>query len=107
MKALIPMIGNYVAPRFDLALEVIVVVIEKGEVVQERPIVLPKASAEDVCHLVVVEKIDAVVCCAIEEEYYQYLTWKKVRVIDSVVGSYDKIVATLAQESLEAGALLW
>jgi len=92
-KVLIPLLGDDVAPRFDLAAEVLVAVIDdKKRVTEERTIILPQASAEALCNLIVTEKVDQVICCAIEEEYFQYLTWKNVKVIDSVMGSSHEIL---------------
>jgi len=39
--------------------------------------VLPHASPEELCHLILAQDVRTVVRGAIEEEYYQCLTWKK------------------------------
>ncbi len=49
------------------------------------------------------EKVDTVVCCAIEEEYYQYLIWKKVKVIESVMGPSSRILERLAKGTVSNG----
>ncbi len=69
--------------------------------------VLPRASAEQLCHLVLTEKIDTVVCGGIEDEYYQYLRWKHVKVMDSVIGSYRAVIERFCSERLEAGDILF
>jgi len=92
-KVLIPLLGDDVAPRFDLAPEALIAVFRPGMgLIEERTIILPEASAESLCHLVLTEKVDMVVCCGIEDEYYQYLTWKKLKVIDSVMGPYNRVL---------------
>jgi hypothetical protein len=48
--------------------------------------VLPQASAEKLCHMIITEDIQAVICGGIEEEYYDYLCWKRIDVMDSVIG---------------------
>jgi len=107
-KILIPLHGNDVAPRFDLATEVLVTVRDKniahGE---EKIIVLSRASAEKLCHLILTEEVDVVICSGIEEEYYQYLTWKKVRVIDSVIGSWESVLKHFYEGMLRAGDILF
>ena len=71
-KILIPLTGDDVAPRFDLAPEAFVAVVRAdGSVGEDRTIILPHASAEALCNLILTEKIDMVICCGIEEEYYQ------------------------------------
>jgi predicted Fe-Mo cluster-binding NifX family protein len=106
-KVLIPLYFNEVAPRFDLAAEVWLGRVEDdGRVSEERTLVLPQASAEGLCQLAITEKIETLVCGAIEEEYYQYLRWKKVEVLDSVIGTYHEVVKALVDGSLRSGAIL-
>ena len=103
-KVLIPLLGDDVAPRFDLAAEALVAVIDdKKRVTEERTIILPQASAEALCNLIVMEKVDEMICCAIEEEYYQYLTWKNVKIIDSVAGSSHEILEKARIGKLRSG----
>ena len=105
-KILIPLSGDDVAPRFDLAPEAFVAVIRPdGSLAEERTIILPEASAEALCHLVLAEKVDLVVCCGIEDEYYQYLKWKKVKVIDSVMGPYSKVLDKVARGTISNGEI--
>jgi predicted Fe-Mo cluster-binding NifX family protein len=105
-KILIPLSGDDVAPRFDLAPEAFVAVIRSdGSLTEERTIILPEASAEALCHLVLAEKVDLVVCCGIEDEYYQYLKWKKVRVIDSEMGPYSRVLDKVARGTISNGEI--
>jgi predicted Fe-Mo cluster-binding NifX family protein len=101
IRVLIPLLGDDISPRFDLAPEAVIATIEPtGSVTVEKSIVLSHASAEALCRLIMTEKVDMVVCCAIEEEYYQYLQWKKVKVVDSVMGSYSKALERLAKREI-------
>jgi len=107
-KILIPLHGNDVAPRFDLATEVLITVRdEKIADKEEKIVVLSRASAEKLCHLILTEEVDVVICSGIEEEYYQYLTWKKVRVIDSVIGSWEIVLKNFYEGTLRAGDILF
>ena len=106
-NVLICLHGNEVTPRFDLATEVLIASIgEDGKVQGEKVVVLPKASAEMLFHMVLTESIQVVVCGGIEEEYYQYLTWKRVNVLDSVIGDCQTALARLAEGRLKAGDIL-
>ena len=90
MKILIPITGLDVAPRFDLAPEVLIATTDADTViVSTRTMVLPHASADDLCSLILTEHIDVVACNGIEEEYYRFLTWKKIRVIDSIMDTAE------------------
>lgn len=92
LKILVALRGEDVASRFDMAPEAWVAFYREGEgFLKERMVVLPQASAEDLCQLIISEGVHTVVCGAIEQEYYEYLSWKKVTVIDFVVGSLDEV----------------
>jgi predicted Fe-Mo cluster-binding NifX family protein len=104
MKVLIPLLGDDISPRFDLAPEAVIAIIDPtGTVTVEKSIVLSHASAEALCSLIITEKVEMVVCCAIEDEYYQYLIWKKVKVVDSVMGSCSKALERLGAGTIENG----
>jgi predicted Fe-Mo cluster-binding NifX family protein len=107
-KILISIWGNDVAPRFDLTAEVLIVSLSsEGGVDHRRTVVLPAVSAEDLCHLTITEGVTLVICGAIEEEYYQYLTWKKVRVVDSMIGPYERALELALANRLEPGSNLF
>lgn len=94
MKILIPISGNDVAPRFDMAPEVLIVTTDDaGNVAATRTMVLPQASSDDLCSLILTENIECVVCNGIEEEYFRFLTWKKIKVIDSVMDTAENALA--------------
>ncbi|WP_211213708.1 NifB/NifX family molybdenum-iron cluster-binding protein [Desulfomonile tiedjei] len=106
-RVLVPLLGDDVAPRFDLAPEALIATVDsEGRVAFEKSIVLPQASAETLCRLIMSEKIDMVICCAIEEEYYQYLAWKKIHVVDSVIGPFDRVLDKLSTGSISSGEVL-
>lgn len=106
-KILIPLYENDVAPRFDLATEVLIVTgIGKTGSGDKKMMVLPRASADQLCHLIITEGIHTVICGGIEDDYYQYLTWKRINVIDSVVGSSQLALKRYAEESLKPGDIL-
>jgi len=106
-KLLIPLYENDVAPRFDLATEVLIVTcIGKVDPVNKRIVVLPRASAEQLCHLIFAEGIQTVVCSGIEDDYYQYLSWKRIEVIDSVIGSSESALKRYLEGTLKPGEIL-
>jgi len=106
-KLLIPIYSDEVAPRFDLAAEVYVLIkVGDDEIEEEKIVVLPQASAEKLCHLILTENIQTVICGAIEDEYYQFLKWKKVTVIDSVSGSWVAALKLYNAGSLNPGEIL-
>jgi hypothetical protein len=107
-KTLICLYGNDIAPRFDLTTEVLIVSHgADGSIEEERVLVLPQASPEKLCHMILTEDVKTVICGGIEEEYHQYLTWKRVNVLDSVIGSCSRVLERLAKGTLKSGEILW
>jgi hypothetical protein len=47
-----------------------------------------------------------VICNGIEEEHYQYLTWKRVKVFDSVIGPWKAVLNRFYQKDLMPGEIL-
>ncbi|GAB7022059.1 NifB/NifX family molybdenum-iron cluster-binding protein [Salidesulfovibrio brasiliensis] len=110
-KVLIPLYENEVAPRFDLATEVLVVHVDRrndgSPRATEKVVVLSEASPEELCRIIIADGMDAVICSAIEEEYHQYLIWKKVAVFDNVLGPVDKVLSYFLEGRLESGTILY
>lgn len=96
-----------VSPRFDHTSEVWLGRVDaSGALVRSRNMLLANASVEDLCRIILAENVTTVVCCGIEQQYYDYLAWKRIRVLDGVVGGRDAVVAALVDGTLEAGAIL-
>jgi predicted Fe-Mo cluster-binding NifX family protein len=107
-KILITMWENNVAPRFDLTTEVLIARIEKdGTVTDQKTIVLAHESTEDLCQLILNEEVGVVVCGGIEEEFFDYLTWKKVKVFDSVMGPWERALERFRERKLKPGTILF
>jgi len=107
-KVLITVWNSDISPRFDLTSEVVIVALnDEGSVLQERTVVLPHASAEELCHLILTEEAGLVICGGIEEEYHQYLTWKKVEVSDSVMGPWDRALEQVRAGEPVAGSVFY
>lgn len=107
-KILITLFGNDVAPRFDLATELFIAVVSKnGRLDDEKTMVLAQPSAEKLCHMIITEDVSTVICGGIEEEYYQYLKWKRIEVIDSVIGPLEKALERFCKGELKPGDVLF
>lgn len=106
-KLLIPLQGDFVAPRFDLATEVIIVRLDKGKVVGEpKTIIMERPSDEALCKMVVEEHITDLVCGGIEELHYNFLVWKKVTVLDAVIGCWQTVMEKFLAGTLGQGEIL-
>lgn len=103
-KILIPLFNDEVAPRFDMATDVMMVRIDSKGEINERIIVLPQASADDLCALATSDNTDAVVCGGIDDEHYQYLVWKGITVLDDVIGPVDKVLDRYKAGRLTVGS---
>lgn len=106
-RVLITLLDDNVAPRFDLATDVLIAEIdEAGALVDQNELVLEKTSGENLCHMVVENRVGHVICSGIEEELYRYLQWKNVEVYDSVIGSAETALARFAAGRLSPGDML-
>lgn len=109
-KLMIPLYYDDVAPRFDLATEVRMIFIEDEDgtpvIKDDKVVVLSNPSGETLCRLVLADAVTAVICAGIDEEYFQFLEWKKVSVMDGVSGPSDQVLARYLEGSLTPGTIL-
>jgi hypothetical protein len=69
-------------------------------------LILSNVSAELICDLTLKEKIDVVICGGIEEQHYQFLTWKKITVFDFVIGPHADVLRLAMDNTLKPGTIL-
>ena len=102
-----PVHKNDLAPRFDLATEVLITNAEEGETRGEpRIVLLPRTSGEELCGLIMKEDISTVICGGIEETHYQYLVWKKIQVIEGIIGPCEEALELFLTDDLKPGTIL-
>jgi predicted Fe-Mo cluster-binding NifX family protein len=107
IMAVVTLWEQYVAPRFDMAGEILIAVIEDGRVVETRTVIPAQASADENCRLILAEQADALITGGIQRRYYEYLKWKKIQVYDSVMGPWEKALELLARGELKPEAALY
>lgn len=106
-KILLTLCDRMLAPRFDLATEVLIVSVDSNAVADSaKSILLPGPSADDLCALIMKEDITVLICGGIEDEHYQFLSWKKVRVLDRVIGEAKDVLAAFQAGGLQPGAVV-
>ena len=106
-KLTIPVHQEKIALRFDMATEVFIILLSDKFINEEKKsIILPRTSAEELCHLMLSKNINTLICGAIEDEYYQFLTWKKINIFDSVVGTWSEAFTNWKESSLNSGDIL-
>ncbi|MCF6247499.1 MAG: hypothetical protein L3J69_09085 [Desulfobacula sp.] len=106
-KIAIPIFHEEVNPRFDLASEVLFLIISKDNIIEEeRTIVLRRPSGDELCHLLISENINTLICGAIEDEYYQFLCWKKMNIYDGIAGSWADAFKQWTKKTLNSGDIL-
>lgn len=107
MKILITLKKDCVAPRFDLTTEVLIA--EGGKNISmkaPRNVLMPGPSGDELCSLILKENIDVVICGGIEESFFQYLQWKKVKVIDRIIGPADTALKMSLEHKLRPGMII-
>ncbi len=106
-KLLIPVQGDFVAPRFDLATEILIVRFENDAIIGEpRTIIMERPSEEELCQIVVKENITDIVCGGIEDLHYNFLAWKKVNVRDAVIGDWKTAIDKALAGTLKQGEII-
>ena len=106
MKILMTIRGDYVAPRFDSAAEVLIATCYDHQLLEEpRSIILDHVSAERICDIALKENISTLICGGIEEQHYQFLVWKHIKVFENVIGPHDVVLQAVIENQLTAGSL--
>jgi predicted Fe-Mo cluster-binding NifX family protein len=107
MKILLTIYKNEIAPRFDQSSEILIAETE-GEKISGNPriILLTGTSGDDICGLAIKENISLLICGGIEETHYQYLKWKKINVVDGVIGPYEQALNFAVAQNLKPGMIL-
>ena len=107
MKVLITIDKNEVAPRFDLAPDILIAEKDgKKQPVEPRILLLSSTSGEEICGLAIKENISLIICGGIEDNHYQYMMWKKIKVIDRIIGPYAVALKHAMTGKLEPGSIL-
>lgn len=106
-KVLLTLANDMIAPRFDLATEVLIVSVEDNKISgSPRSILLPGPSADELCGLLLKEDVAVLICGGIEDAHYQFLSWKKVKVIDRVIGTAGDVLTEFMAGELQDGSIV-
>lgn len=107
MKILVTLHNNNIAPRFDLTTEVLIAKIVRGKISgAPRTILLPGPSSDELCSLAIKEELSIIICGGIEDAHFQYLTWKKIEVIDRIIGPAEKAITLAITQKLQSGTII-
>jgi predicted Fe-Mo cluster-binding NifX family protein len=106
-KISIPVMQDNIAPRFDMATEAFIIILSDNMTVKEKKnIVMPRSSADELCYLILSEDINTLICGAIEDEHYQFLKWKKIKIFDSIAGTWSDAFDKWKKNTLSPGDIL-
>ncbi|MGW8195320.1 MAG: NifB/NifX family molybdenum-iron cluster-binding protein [Desulforhopalus sp.] len=107
MKVMITVRGDFVSPRFDMSSEVIIAAYYDRRLLEEpHSLILSDVSAEMICNLALREDIGVVICGGIEDQHHKFLTWRKITVIDSVIGPHVDALELVLQDKLSSNTIL-
>ncbi len=107
MKILIPVTREYIAPRFDTATEALISLYYDGELIEgPRSILIAEPSADAFCDIAIKERITTVICCGIEEEHFLFLQWRKIEVIDGIIGPWQQALQQAIAKKLAADTII-
>jgi hypothetical protein len=106
-KLLMPIQGDVIAPRFDMATEILVAHFDHGKLIGEPKImIMERPSEESLCQMAVEENITDFVCGGIEEVHYKFLVWKKVNALDRVIGRWRTALEKILDGTLSHGEIV-
>jgi hypothetical protein len=107
MKILLTVQGDFIAPRFDLTGEVVIADTEGKKLLgKPRTIILNRPSPEDLSNMIMEENIAVVICGGIEDRHYQFLVWKKIRILDFIIGDHATVLENFLAGTLQAGDII-
>ncbi len=107
-KILIPTQGDFVAPRFDLATEVLIATVKDRQLLEQpKSIIMERPSEEELCQIIIGEKITEIACGGIDEIHYNFLSWKKITIYDSVIGDWQTILKMVIDEEISHKTIIF
>ncbi len=110
-KVLITICRQEIAPRFDMTSEVLITSVTENitnlEECKLKHLILAHTSSKELCDIIISQDIAKVVCGGIEEDYFHYLRWKRIEVINNVMGQTDDVIKKLLLGELQAGNCLF
>lgn len=103
-----PIYREEVHPRVDRAGEILIATLsEDGHLLERKILLLAQPSADEICNHILRERITHVICGALEEEYYHYLRWKRIDVLDFVAGPIEEVLARFCRGEAKSGDVLF
>jgi hypothetical protein len=107
MKILLTVQGDFIAPRFDLTTEVVIATAAGGTLATKpRTIIMDRPSPENISSIIQEENITTVICGGMEDRHYQFLLWKKIQVIDFVIGDHVTALTRFLAGELHPGDII-
>ena len=103
MRYGIPLLRDRVAPRSTCADSVLVAVVRRNRARAESTSALSGHSLLELAKVVSENRIDVLVCGGISRSERDFLTARRVEIIDNVVGSVDELLAALETGVLHPG----
>ncbi len=107
-KILITTQQDFVAPRFDLATELLIAIVKDGEIIDKpKTIIMERPSDEELCQIIIGEHVTEIVCGGLDEVHYNFLLWKKIKVFDSVIGDWETVLEKAIDKTIESHTVIF
>ncbi len=107
MKIMMTVRGDFISPRFDMSSEVMIATSYDGKLLEEpHSIIVSEVSAEKICDLALKKNVATVICGGISEQHYQFLNWKKILVLDGIVGPHVDVLQLALKTTLEPDTIM-
>ena len=103
MLVAIPLFGNRVSPRCQIAREMTLAAIDGGEIVSRKNVAFEVGEDSEVVELLIELGVDVLVCGGIRRELMEEVEANGIRVVYNVTGEVAEILTVLATGDLRPG----
>lgn len=106
MKIAICQLKGRVSPRFNHSAEIVTVVIENGRILEKKIVGLSVLEPFELAEFLTGLDVEGVICGGVKEECRQMLRWKRIRLIDNVIGNVDAVLERFMKGELQPGDIV-
>jgi predicted Fe-Mo cluster-binding NifX family protein len=107
MNVAIPIYEDTVSPRFDLATELLIMTLENSKVQSEKRISIQGLYPLHILKTIIEEKINVVLCGAVNGFCLRFLGCNGIEVIPGLVGKIDAIKDGYLKGELQPEMFFW
>jgi len=106
MKIAIPLFNKRISPHFDYAPALLLVFVERGEIMQSHELALEQHTAAERVAYLKTFGVDTLICGGISRELQHLISAQNITVIPWVTGDAQEALQLFLRGRLESGTML-